>query len=120
MLSYDELPEDNADLAKIKVTFPFLVDNSPKSCPSAIDEIQEYLSRESPDKTVTKSRPLNFLRTAKVGQTDYWIWSFRESDGARAYVTVSRGPDGVDIGYSPDFYNLTPEQFILGDYHEVF
>jgi len=120
MLSYDELPEDNVELAKIKVTFPFLVDNSPKSCPAALAEIREYLSRESPDTHPGKARPLTFLRTAKVEDKDYWIWSFEEAGGSRAYVTVARGPDGVDIGYSPDFYNLTPEQYILGDYHGVF
>jgi hypothetical protein len=33
---------------------------------------------------------------------------------------VSRGPRGVELGYSQDFHNLTPEQFILGDYYDVF
>jgi hypothetical protein len=48
MLSYDELPEDNADLAKIKVTFPFLVDKTPKSCPATLEKILDYVSLSRP------------------------------------------------------------------------
>lgn len=120
MLKYEDLPEDNADLAKISIDFPFLTVDSSGSCPITNDEILDYLSKESPDGDAIKSKSLRFLRTAKVEDRDYWIWSFVELDGTLSYVTVSRQGTNLNIGYSPDFYGLTPEQFILGDYYDVF
>lgn len=73
-----------------------------------------------PDGESLAAEDLTFLRTALVDQTRYWIWSFDEPDGDRAYATVSAGPEGVSVGYETDYYGLTPEQFILGDYHDVF
>lgn len=38
-----------------------------------------------------------------------------------AYATVAVEPDGTQtVDYETDYYGLTPEQFILGDYHRVF
>ena len=48
MISYDEMPDDNSELAKIDIDFPYLKDNSPNSCPSSLDDIIEYLSVECP------------------------------------------------------------------------
>ena len=48
-------------------------------------------------------------------------WSFQESDGADCFVTVSASPDGtICTGYEENYYQLTPEQFMLGDYYNVF
>jgi len=120
MLTFDEMPEDNADLARIKVTFPYLADDSEKSSPVPIDDILAYLAKESPDGSLIKREQLKFLRTARVRERQYWIWSFIESDGSSAYVTVCSSPDGVEIGYEINAHRLSPEQFMLGDYHGVF
>lgn len=121
MLSYDEMPEDNEELAKIKVEFPYLSDNSAKSCPESMKEILDYLHMESPDEDDIEASDLKFIRTAKVENHEYWIWKFYEADGEECYVTVSKRPDdGTTIGYDDNFLNLTPEQYILGDYHGVF
>jgi hypothetical protein len=85
-----------------------------------MDELRGYVALESPDGSAVEAQRFKFLRTAKVEAREYWIWSFKESDASRAYVTVSRSAEGVEIGYSPDFHDLTPEQFMLGDYHGVF
>lgn len=37
------------------------------------------------------------------------------------FVTVSLAPDGTTcIGYEENYHRCSPEQFMLGDYHEVF
>jgi len=85
-----------------------------------MDELLAYFSRESPDRSAITRERLKFLRTAKVQEREYWIWSYTQSDNSHAYVTVSKSPGRIDIGYAPDFYRLSPEQFMLGDYHGVF
>ena len=42
-------------------------------------------------------------------------------DIVECYVTATVSPDGsTSIGYEENHYGLSPEQFILGDYHNVF
>jgi len=121
MIPYDHMPEDNSELAKVNVDFPRLDPDTAESCPTPLDDIVEYLRMESTDGDAVDASQLTFRRTAQVADRRYWIWSFRESDGSNCYVTVSVGPDGDDsIGYEEDYYGLTPEQFMLGDYHQVF
>jgi hypothetical protein len=120
MLSIDEMPDDNADLSALIVEFPSLEPNSPISCPVSFDEIVDYLRVESSDLDEVEEEQLQFLRTAQVAEHKYWIWSFKESDGTDCYVTVSLTPDGVICtGYDENFYNLTPEQYMLAEYHQV-
>lgn len=122
MISFEEMPENNEDLAKIIIDFLSLSDNSPDSCPASISEILDYLADEAVGGDRLTPSDLNFIRTAQVENTRYWIWSFNEPDGGAAcYVTVAAGPDSKEcIGFDENYYNLTPEQFILGDYHNVF
>ena len=120
MVNYDDMPEDNADLAFIKIDFPRLSPDSSDACPASVDSILEYLTIESLDEVINEAQ-LKFLQTALVEDHQYWIWEFIESEGKKRFVTVSLSPTGNhSIGYAEDYYNLTPEQFILGDYHKVF
>jgi hypothetical protein len=115
------MPDDNADLAAVTVDFDRLSDDTATSCPVSVDELLEYLAMEVPDGGSLEESNLTFLRTADVEGTQYWIWSFAEPEGDRAYATVSVSPDrSTTVGYDADYYGLSPEQFILGDYHEVF
>lgn len=61
-------------------------------------------------------------RDSNLEETQYWIWRFEEPDGGdAAYATVSVDESGSEtIGYETDYYGLSPEQFILGDFHGVF
>ena len=122
MLNADEMPDDNADLATVVVSFPRLADDSAAGCPVLMSDLLEYLAMEVPDGESLSADDLKFIRTADVEGTSYWIWRFREPDGNNAYATVSvrRGGSQPTIGYDADYYGLTPEQFILGNYHEVF
>jgi len=117
----DEMPEDNADLARLQLDFPRLQPDTVETCPIPLSEIVEYLRMESSDAEAVNESQVRFLRTALVGDHMYWIWSFRESDGADCFVTVSASPDGATCtGYEENYYQLTPEQFMLGDYYNVF
>jgi hypothetical protein len=121
MLTFEEMPEDNADLARVVVDFPRLEPDTADSCPVPMAEVLGYLRLESPDGDSLRTASLEFLRTALVSDCRFWIWSFHESDGAQCFVTASVAADGTSsVGYDPNIYGLTPEQFILGDFHEVF
>jgi hypothetical protein len=115
------MPEDNADLASFAVEFEQLDPNTAETCPISLEDIVDYLRCESPDGDAVQTSELDFLRTALVADHRYWIWSFRESDGSDCFVTVALSPDGTRcIGYDENDHGLTPEQFMLGEYHQVF
>jgi len=121
MLNYDEMPEDNELLANVEVSFPRLEPDDEVSCPASIDALLAYLNVECADPGSATAKQLTFLRTAEVEKQRYWIWEFREQDGTKCYATVSQSATGETcIGYDEDYYGLSPEQFILGDYHNVF
>ena len=131
MLSYDDMPDDNADLAKIEFQFPCLSDNSPDGCPVPLSEVVDYLRLESPDGDDVTEERLEFVRTAQVGDHEYRLWRFVESDGDECFVTVAREPDGTIVtGYNTSEADVddqgntiapfTPEQYMLGDFPGVF
>lgn len=122
VLSSDEMPEDNADLASIPIDFPRLAEDSPSGCPVPLTKLLAYLGSEVPGGDRLSASDLVFARTALVSETRYWIWRFNEPDGGDpAYVTVSvQLGVAATLGYGNNCYNLSPEQFILGDYHQVF
>ena len=45
MISYEEMPDNNSDLADLDVYFPRIKEDSAESCPVSIIEILEYLAR---------------------------------------------------------------------------
>jgi hypothetical protein len=103
------------------IDFPLLQPNDAESCPLPMETILDYLNEESSDGDGIQAGQLNFLRTALVAEKRYWIWSFQDSDGSDCFVTASWSPNGnAEIGYDENDYDLTPEQFMLGDYHDVF
>ena len=119
--SADDLPRDNAELAKIVVSFKRLSPDSAMSCPVPLDAVLDYLELEVPHGDLLTEEDLSFMRTANVKGTWYWIWSFHEPGGDQAFVTVCREPDGTTvIGYDTNYYRLSQEQFILGSYYRVF
>lgn len=110
-------PPDPDELPNLNVEFPRLSNDSASSSAVPMSEVLEYLEGEAAPETPSEA-DLQFLRTARVEDADYWIWRFKESDGAECYVTVSREADGgTTIGYEENYDGLTPEQFMLGEYH---
>ena len=116
MLTSEEMPERNEDLAKVEIEFDH-VSFDLVSEPKEIEPyLIEYLEREG----FTPDDNLRFLRTAQVEEKVYWIWEFT-SDGEKAYATATQDKNGgTSVGCDTDYYGLTPEQFILGDYHNCF
>jgi hypothetical protein len=90
--------------------------------------ILDYLGLETPDGDPLTSEDLTFLRTARVGDSDYWVWSFVEPEGgeaAFAWVEVkprrsrllgrsSGGGRLESIGYETDLYGLSVPQLLVG------
>ena len=121
MIPFDEMPADNAELVNIDIDLPRLQPDSADSCPVPLEDLVAYLRLESPDYESVQASQLLFLRTALVADHRYWIWSFQESDGTECFATVSAAPDGTACrGYDDNSYGLTPEQFMLGTFHQVF
>lgn len=116
MLTYEQMPEDRKDLSKIKTDFPhvsFDEVSEPK-------EIEPYLLDYLQRKNYHPDGELKFLRTAQVKGTVYWIWEFT-SKSEKAYATATQDKYGdTSLGCDTDYYGLTPEQYILGDYHDYF
>ena len=116
MLTFEEMPEDNNDLSKVDVEFPHVSFDEVSKPENIEPHLLDYLKRENykPD------GELHFLRTALVEQTVYWIWGF-ECDGEKAYATATQDQnDDTSVGCDLNDYNLSPEQYILGDYHNCF
>ncbi|HWJ63653.1 MAG TPA: hypothetical protein VNS19_16890 [Acidimicrobiales bacterium] len=122
MIRADEMPDDNADLVHVAIDFPRLPDDTAASCRVPLHEILDHLADEVPDGDELTAGDLEFLRTADVEGTGYWIWRFDEpgDDGEPAYLTVADDGTTTTVGYETDYYGLSPEQFILGDHHQVF
>ena len=81
----------------------------------------EYLGLQVPRGQLLGATDLTFMRTALVDRSRYWIWGFTDPDGCHCYATMSVNARGNSmLGYGEDYYGLTPEQFILGEYHQVF
>jgi len=76
MIPFDEMPEDNAQLASISIGFPLVQPNTAESCPVPISDVVEHLRLESPDGDAIDAGRLSFLRTAQVADQRYWIWAF--------------------------------------------
>jgi hypothetical protein len=116
MLSYDEMPEDNAELAKIEINFPHV----PFSEVSEPNEIELYLLDYLKVEGYVPDSKIKFIRTAQVEDTVYWIWEYI-SDGKKTYAIATQDEEGnTSLGCDTDYYGLTPEQYILGDYHNCF
>ena len=116
-----EMPDENSKLALISVDFPELPPHHAE-CPVAIRELLSYLADEAPGGERLQPDDLHFLRTAQVAEQRYWVWRFNEPDtGDPAYATVAVLPDRTSIlSYGDNNYGLTPEQHLLGVYHNVF
>ena len=112
MLTADQMPDDNADLAGIPITLPEVALSGIADPNSFVDDMMEYLEIEDfePD------GDLHFLRTANVKGTLYYIWRF-QSSGDDCYATVAIVDGSSCVGCSENRWQLTPEQFIMADYH---
>ncbi len=115
----NQMPEDNSDLAKLAVALPHLRPDAATSCPVPAATLLDYLRREIPFEDLQES-DLRFERTAQVHQTSYWLWTLTESDGTPWFASVARSPKGTTLGCEWNSFGLSCEQYIVGDFHNVF
>lgn len=117
MIQPDELPDDAADWSSVAVQFPVLPNDNPASCPGSEDEVFEYVQTESGDVDEAVRDRLMFCRTAKVADTQYWVWKYTESDGEEVLVTYRLDPDGSTTLGLANANGLSLDQFLLADYY---
>jgi hypothetical protein len=95
VLSAEQTPQDNTELAALDVDFSQFADDSPNACPVVLGDLLDHLADEVPGGEALSEMDLAFVRTAQVEDTRYWICSFIEPDGGEpAFATIALGPDG--------------------------
>jgi hypothetical protein len=98
---------------------PFLDRDSAASCPVSTAELRTHLAAllgESRDRGIH----LRFMRTARIGEMNYWLWSVRSRAG-HSYATVLVEPDGAAwIRHHPEAGRRAPEELLLDDYRSAF
>jgi hypothetical protein len=117
-VEYDDMPDDNEDIAKFNIAFPLLDEIQTKRYREFVEPLIDYLHDE--EETI-ESDDLNFIKAVQVKDRKYWIWEFRDQDDDLCYVVASEDSYGtLRLCYDQNWYNLSPDQFIIGDYHNVF
>jgi hypothetical protein len=102
MIKYEETPEDNSELGKMKVEFPKLSPGLEETCPAEFKDVIEYLEVEAmaQNKVASNTLKFEFLRTAMVEETQYWIWRFFDDNNEEC------PPDGVAFAKQPADYRV--------------
>lgn len=119
-----DLPEDFYEIRNVAVELPRLSPDSAATCPLPMKDILAYLGQEAPGGEVSGSEKviefqLEFLRTALVEASRYWIWRFTDVEGTECYVTVELRPDRRTVTGYDESFGFTPEQFIIADYYDL-
>lgn len=120
----EDWPEDIDEMRNIAVELPQLSPDSPATCPVTVSEILEYLGQEAPGGADSGSDEviefqLEFVRTAQVEATRYWIWRFIDSRGSECYLLIELRPNGQTVRGYDESFGLTPEQCILGVHYDT-
>lgn len=111
MLTREQMPDDNAELAAIPVELP----HGPEGVmpPGKIEpHLREYLHREG----LVPDGDLRFLRTAVFERTLYWVWAF-ETAGEPALAVASTHNRQSCLCAQVNAWGLSPEQFVLAAHH---
>lgn len=117
MIRREDLPADAADWKSVSVSFDRLQPDREESCPEGRDEIMEYVRMESADTDAAEDAALKFLRTARVGDASYWLWSYTDSGGTLCFVAFRQNPDGSTCLGLAEPNGLSAEQYLLADYY---
>ncbi len=118
MIQRKDLPDDPVEWNSIAVSFGRLAEDTPESCPCPVDEVFAHVLTESGDADQANRDRLAFLRTARVGECDFWIWVYTEQDGEDVFVTYQLNSDGSSVLGLASPNGLSPEQFMLAEYYD--
>jgi hypothetical protein len=118
----DQLPKSWKGLKHHSFDLPYLAPNDPSGCSRSKAEILEYLDVEAPGGSQSGSNnviqfDLQFVRTALVNNSKYWIWRFKADEDLDCYVAVQDPQDGESILGFEETFGLTPEQWLVLDYY---
>lgn len=105
------------DLAAENIELP-PGEDGPATHPELLRQLGEYIRAETADGQFILDN-LQYLRSAKLDDTYYLIWEYRETAGRRCYATFAHAPTGDVMSYN-DAGELTPEQYIYADYKQWF
>ena len=98
---------------------PFLDRDSPHSCPVSTSELRTHLGALVGE-TGERGIHLRFMRTARIDEMKYWLWSVRTRAG-QSYATVLVEPDGSAwIRHHAAGGPRAAEELLLEDYRSAF
>jgi hypothetical protein len=75
--------------------------------------VREHAGTEFEDGTGKKLSEPRFLRTARVGETSYWIWGFNDPERGDGYILASLWPPNQAVLECDETFDMTPEQYIV-------
>ena len=107
------------EVRTIDVSLPRLDPDSEASCPVPREEIPEHAATESDDGTETQLSEPVFVRTARIGQTHYWIWKFNDPRRGDGYIVVGLWPGGHAMVECDDTFDMTPEQYLVASHFRI-
>jgi hypothetical protein len=118
----EQLPKSWKGLKRYSFDLPYLAPNDESGCPRSMAEIREYLDVEAPGGSQSGSDDviqfdLQFVRTALVNSSKYWIWRFKADEELECYVAVQDRQNGESVLGFEETFGLTPEQWLVLDYY---
>ena len=107
------------DVRTIEVSLARLDPDSPGKCPVPWEHIIQHATTEADDGTPTPLSEPVFARTAKIGQTSYWIWRFNDPRRGGGYIVVGLWPNGRTLIDADDTFDMTPEQYLVATHFQI-
>jgi hypothetical protein len=107
------------EVRTIDVSVPRLDPDSPLTCPVPREHIIEHATTEFDDGTDTKLSEPEFLRTARIGGTQYWVWKFNDPRRGDGYIVVGLWPNGQTVTEADDTFDMTPEQYLVASHFQI-
>ena len=115
-----EAPKYRGNFYEVRTVHVALVrldPDSPDQCPISLDMIVEHVETEEME--LKQPPSMRFLRTALIGKTRYWIWTYNDNEGDPNYAVAAHWPDGNTITHCDGTFDMTPEQYILATHFEI-
>ncbi len=105
------------DVRSVQVSLQRLDPDLPDPCPVPLNEIVEYVETEEME--LKQPPSLQFLRTALIAQTRYWIWTYTDNDNNPSYAVVAQWPNGSILTHCDGTFDMTPEQYLLATHFDI-
>jgi hypothetical protein len=119
-IEYEQMPEDTRGLASLDIALPRSEPDNEASAPVSRADVLRELRLQEPATFALSEDDLNFVRTAVIQAKRYWLWQFA-ANGKTYFVSVCLRSNGdVCFSYEENYANWTPDQYLIGDYHDFF